>query len=73
MSGELEELQREVARLNAKVEMLEVKLRICLEAVAELREEFARLRRRARPPSLREYVKTLEAYSGVGHDEQEPP
>jgi regulator of replication initiation timing len=55
----LEELRKEVARLNAEVEMLKAKAMICLETVARLREELEHLKRKARRASLKEYMEVL--------------
>jgi regulator of replication initiation timing len=73
MDEKLEELQKEIARLSVEVSMLKAKVMICLETVARLREELESLRRKARRPSLREYMEVLKAYDGVGMGEQEPP
>jgi regulator of replication initiation timing len=70
---ELEELRREVARLSVEVEMLKAKMRVCLEIAARLREELESLRRKARRPSLREYMEALRAYEEVETGEPEPP
>jgi ubiquinone biosynthesis protein UbiJ len=66
----LEELRKEVARLNARVEMMESKVAKCFETVARLMEELERLKRRARPPSIRERI---EAYEVMEAGEHEPP
>ncbi len=73
MDEELEELRKEVARLSVEVEMLKTKLMIYLETVARLREEVESLKRRARRPSLREYVEALRAYDDVEAGGHEPP
>jgi regulator of replication initiation timing len=73
VSGEVEELRKEVARLNIEVEMLKAKVLFCLGTVARLREELEGLKRRARRPSLREYMEALKAYDEVGAGEREPP
>jgi preprotein translocase subunit Sss1 len=39
---------------------------ICLETTARLREELESLRRKARRPSLREYMEALRAYEEGG-------
>jgi len=70
---ELEELRREVARLSAEVEMLKTKMGICLEAIARLREELESSRKKARRPSLREYMEALRAYKEVETGGPEPP
>jgi regulator of replication initiation timing len=67
---ELEVLRREVARLSAELEMLKTKVRICVEVTARLREEIEGLKRRARKPTLKEYI---EVYEMVEADEPEPP
>lgn len=72
-SGDVEELRKEVARLSVEVEMLKTKVRICLEITARLREELESLRRKARRPSLREYMEALRAYEEVETGEPEPP
>jgi predicted nuclease with TOPRIM domain len=72
MDEKLEELQKEVARLSVEVEMLKAKVMVCLETVARLRGELASLRRKARRPSLREYMEALRAYEKVGADEPAP-
>jgi regulator of replication initiation timing len=72
-SGDVEELRKEVARLSVEVEMLKTKVRICLEITARLREELGSLRRKARRPSLREYMEALRAYEEVETGEPEPP
>jgi regulator of replication initiation timing len=69
VADELEELRREVARLSVEVDVLKAKMRVCIELVARLREELERLKRRARPPSLRECI---EAYEMVEAGELEP-
>jgi regulator of replication initiation timing len=73
MNEELEELRKEVARLSVEVEMLRAKIMICLETAARLREELESLRRKARKPSLREYMEALRAYEEVETGEPEPP
>jgi regulator of replication initiation timing len=73
MDEKLEELQKEIARLSVEVGMLKAKVMICLETVARLREELESLRRKARRPSLREYMEVLKAYEEVEACEQEPP
>jgi regulator of replication initiation timing len=73
MDEKLEELQKEIARLSVEVEMLKAKMRVCIETVARLREELERLKRRARRPSLREYIEALRAYDEVEAGEPEPP
>jgi regulator of replication initiation timing len=73
MSRELEELQKEIARLSAEVEMMRAKMMVCLEAVTRLREELEGLKRRARRPSLREYMEALRAYEVMEAGEPEPP
>jgi regulator of replication initiation timing len=66
MDEKLEELRKEVARLSVEVEMLKTKVMICLETTARLREELESLRRKARRPSLREYMEALRAYEEGG-------
>jgi regulator of replication initiation timing len=73
MDEKLEELQKEIARLSVEVGMLKAKVMICLETVARLREELESLRKKARRPSLREYMEVLKAYEEVEACEQEPP
>jgi regulator of replication initiation timing len=73
MHEELEELQKEIARLSAKVEMLEAKVMVCLETVAGLREELEHVKRKARRPSLREYMEAFRAYDDVEAGGHEPP
>jgi regulator of replication initiation timing len=73
MYEELEELRKEVARLSAEVEMMKSKVRVCLETMARLREELEHMKRKARRPSLREYMETLRAYEEVEADEPGPP
>jgi regulator of replication initiation timing len=73
MDEKLEELQKEIARLSVEVSMLKARVMICLETVARLREELESLRRKARRPSLREYMKALRAYEEVEADEPGPP
>jgi regulator of replication initiation timing len=65
-SGDVEELRKEVARLSVEVEMLKAKVMVCLETTARLREELESLRRKARRPSLREYMEALRAYEEGG-------
>jgi regulator of replication initiation timing len=72
-NGDVEELRKEVARLSVEVEMLKTKVRICLEITARLREELESLRRKARRPSLREYMEALRAYEEVETGEPKPP
>jgi cell division protein FtsB len=72
-SGDVEELRREIARLNAEIEMLKTKVMVCVEAISRLREELEGLKRRARRTSLREYVEALKVYDEVGSGEREPP
>jgi regulator of replication initiation timing len=72
-SSDVEELGKEVARLSAELEMLKAKVRICIEVTARLREEIEGLKRRARKPTLKEYVEALRAYERVEADELEPP
>jgi regulator of replication initiation timing len=69
MDEKLEELQKEVARLSVEVEMLKAKVRVCLEAIARLREELDSLRRKARKPSL---IEALKTYERVDAGELEP-
>ncbi len=71
MSGELEELKKEITRLSVEVEMLKAKVRICLETTARLREELESLRRKARRP--RQYMEALRAYEVMETGEHEPP
>ncbi len=47
MREELERLQREVARLHAELDNLKIKVGVCYELIAELREELERLKRRS--------------------------
>ena len=72
-NGDVEELRKEVARISVEVEMLKTKVRICLEITARLREELESLRRKARRPSLREYMEALRAYEEVETGEPKPP
>jgi regulator of replication initiation timing len=72
-SSDVEELRKEVARLSAELEMIKAKVRICIEVIARLREEIEGLKRRARKPTLKEYVEALRAYERVEADEPEPP
>jgi len=72
VNEELEELRKEIARSSAKLEMLKAKVRICIEVTARLREEIKGLKRRARKPTLKEYVGALRAYERVEADEPEP-
>jgi regulator of replication initiation timing len=73
-SGDVEELRKEVARLSVEVEMLKAKVRVYIEIVARLREEFEKLRRKARKPGLREYREpALRAYEEVEAGEPGPP
>jgi regulator of replication initiation timing len=69
---ELEELRKEVARLSVEVEVLKAKVMMCLEIAARLREKLESLRRKARRPSLREYMEALRAYEEVETGEPEP-
>jgi ubiquinone biosynthesis protein UbiJ len=69
----LEELRKEVARLNARVEVMESKVAKCFETVAGLREELERLKRRVRRSSLREYMEALETYEEVEAGGRELP
>jgi regulator of replication initiation timing len=69
----LEELRKEVARLSVEVEMMKSKVRVCLETMARLREELEHMKRKARRPSLREYMEVLRAYEEVEADEPGPP
>jgi regulator of replication initiation timing len=69
----LEELRKEVARLSVEVEMMKSKVRVCLETMARLREELEHMKRKARRPSLREYMEALRAYEEVEADEPGPP
>jgi FtsZ-binding cell division protein ZapB len=73
MHEELEEFQKEIARLSVKVEMLEAKVMVCLETVAGLREELERLKRKARRPSLRGYIEALRNYEEEEADGRKPP
>jgi regulator of replication initiation timing len=73
MREELERLQREVARLHAELDNLKIKVGVCYELVAELREELERLKRRSRRPSLREYIEAFRAYDDVEAGGHEPP
>jgi regulator of replication initiation timing len=73
MDEKLEELQKEIARLSVEVGMLKAKVMICLETVARLREELEHMKRKARRPSLREYMEALRAYEEVEADEPGPP
>jgi uncharacterized coiled-coil DUF342 family protein len=66
MHEELEELRKEVARLRVEFDMMKSKFRVCLETVARLREELESLKRKARRPSLKEYMEVLR-----DHDEEE--
>jgi ubiquinone biosynthesis protein UbiJ len=69
----LEELRKEVARLNARVEVMESKVAKCFETVARLMEELERLKRRVRRPSLRGCMEALKAYNEVEADEPGSP
>jgi ubiquinone biosynthesis protein UbiJ len=73
MYEELEELQKEVARLNARVEVMESKVAKCFETVAGPREELERLKRRVRGSSLRGYMEAFRAYDDVEAGGHEPP
>jgi uncharacterized coiled-coil DUF342 family protein len=73
MHEELEELRKEVARLSVEFEMMKSKFRVCLETMARLREELESLKRKARRPSLKEYMEALRAYEEVEADGQRPP
>jgi len=73
MYEELEELKKEVAKLSAKVEMLEAKVMVCFETVVGLKAELERLKRRVRGSSLRGYMEALKAYNEVEADEPGPP
>jgi regulator of replication initiation timing len=73
MDEKLEDLQKEIARLSVEVSMLKAKVMVCIETVARLREELESLRRKARRPSLREYMEVLRAYEEVEADEPGPP
>jgi uncharacterized coiled-coil DUF342 family protein len=73
MHGELEELRKEVAKLNARIEAMESKVAKCFETVARLREELDGLKRKARRPGLRGYMEALRAYDEVEASEREPP
>jgi regulator of replication initiation timing len=73
MYEELEELRKEVARLSVEVEMLKAKAMACLETTARLREELEHMKRKARRPSLREYMEALRAYEEVEADGPGPP
>jgi len=73
MDEELEELRREVTRLSVELEMAKAKIMVCIKAVARLREELESLRRKARRPSLREYMEARRAYEEVEAGEHGPP
>jgi regulator of replication initiation timing len=73
VNEELEELRKEVVRLSVEVEVLKNKVRVCLETIARLREELEHMKRRARRPSLREYMEALWAYKEVETSGPEPP
>jgi regulator of replication initiation timing len=72
VNEELEELRKEIARLSAEHDMLKAKVAICIEVTAKLREEIESLKRRAKKPTLKEYVETLGAHERVEADEPEP-
>jgi regulator of replication initiation timing len=72
-SSDVEELRREVARLSVEVDMLKAKMRICLEIAARLREELEHMKRKARKPSIKQYIEALKTYEEGGADEPEPP
>jgi regulator of replication initiation timing len=70
----VEDIKRRLAGLSAEVEVLKLKYAMCVEAVVKLREELEGLKRRVRRTrNIREYIKALEAYEGVGAGEPEPP
>jgi regulator of replication initiation timing len=73
MREELERLQREVARLHAELDNLKIKVGVCYELVAELREELERLKRRSRRLGLKEYIEALKVYEEVEAGEPGPP
>jgi regulator of replication initiation timing len=73
VSEELERLQKEVAQLHAELDDLKIKIAVCYELLAWLREDVEHLKRRSRKVGLREYIETLKVYNEVGHGEQEPP
>ena len=73
MGDDIEDIKKRLAELSAELELLKSKYMQCIEAVAKLREELEGLKRRARRPSLREYVEALKVYDKVGSGEREPP
>lgn len=73
VSEELERLQREVAQLHAELDYLKIKISVCYELIARLREEFEHLKRGSRRLSPREHIETLKAYDDVEAGGHEPP
>jgi regulator of replication initiation timing len=73
VSEELERLQREVAQLHAELDDLKIKIAVCYELLARLREDVEHLKRRSRRVSLREYIETLKVYNEVETGGMEPP
>lgn len=73
MGDDIEDVKRRLAELSAELELLKSRYTKCLEAIAKLREELEGLKRRARRPSLREYVEALKVYDEVEAGEHGPP
>lgn len=72
MRDNVEDIERRLAELSAKVEVLRLKYATCLEAVAKLRAELESVKREVkRIRSLN--VETLKAYNEVEAGEHEPP
>jgi chromosome segregation ATPase len=68
----VEDIERRLAELNAKVEVLSLKYATCLEAIAKLRAELESVKREVkRIRSLN--VETLKAYNEVKAGGRELP
>jgi regulator of replication initiation timing len=73
VGDDVEDVKRRLAELSAELELLKSRYMLCIEAIAKLREELEGLKRRARRPSLKEYIETLKVYDEVEAGEPRPP